>query len=125
MACAAVVLPSIEIGRKLVAPAMFLMLPLALVRRLGYSARKQTKEEERKAVWLGHRRLSRFGDGTKVGHRAPADLRYARRKRPFDERVWGWGFYRTDRQFGKISQLAPDRFCNCARIGTRATETRA
>jgi hypothetical protein len=60
MAFVAIVLPSIEIGRKLIAPATFLVLPLALVLWFGYSARKQTKEEERKAVWLGYRRLSRF-----------------------------------------------------------------
>jgi Zn-dependent protease with chaperone function len=60
MSCAAIILPSIELGRKLIAPTTILVLPLALGFCFGNSARKQTKEEQRKAVWLGYRRLSRF-----------------------------------------------------------------
>lgn len=56
---------SIDAGRKLIAPAILLVLPLALVFWFRYSA-QQRPEETRKTFWLGYRRLSRFIMATTV-----------------------------------------------------------
>lgn len=60
MAPADIAFASVEIWRKLIAPATFLVLPVILVLWSRHSARTQTAEEEKKAVWLGFVRLSRF-----------------------------------------------------------------